>query len=71
MLLHFLQKLDDDLGRGPDEYLPPPALLGVGNGLEAIRQYGHANHLFRFDATSKTIGRKGRKQEEKREQPGE
>jgi hypothetical protein len=36
VLLHFLKELDHDLGAGPDQDLPPPALLGVGDCLEAV-----------------------------------
>jgi hypothetical protein len=45
MLLHFLEKLDDDLGGRPDQNLSPATFFSVGNGLEAISQNRHAHHL--------------------------
>lgn len=45
MLLHLKEKFDHHLGRGANQHLSPTTLLGIGNGLEAISQYGHAHHL--------------------------
>jgi hypothetical protein len=44
MLLHLLQKFDDDLGRRADEDLPLSTLLSVRHSLQAIGEDGHANH---------------------------
>jgi hypothetical protein len=45
VLLHHLQKLDDDLGTRADEHLSLSALLGVVDCLQAISQHTHAHHL--------------------------
>ena len=44
-LLHHLQKLDHHLGRRPDNNLPLPPLLRVGDGLQAVCQHRHLRHL--------------------------
>jgi hypothetical protein len=48
MLLHFLQKLNDDFTGRSDQNLSASTLFRVGNRLEAICQNGHANHLERL-----------------------
>jgi hypothetical protein len=45
MLLHQLEKLNDDLRGRPQEDLPLAALLGIVHGLKRIVQYGDADHL--------------------------
>lgn len=44
MLLHNMEELDDDLGRGSDEDLSLPGLLGVVDGVEAIVEDGSLDH---------------------------
>ena len=46
MLLHHLQKLDDDLGVWPDQHLALSTLLGIHNVVEAIAQHTDSHHLF-------------------------
>ena len=36
VLLHNLQELDHNLGAWPDQHLPLPALLRVGDGLQSV-----------------------------------
>lgn len=45
VLLHNLQELDDDLGRGPDHDLTLAGLLGVVDAVEGIVQDGGADHF--------------------------
>ena len=45
MLLHLLQKLDDDLGAGSDQDLSSTTLFRVGNCFQAIGQNRHSHHL--------------------------
>ena len=45
MLLHDLQELDDDLGRGADQDLALAGLLGVVDAVEGIVQDGGADHF--------------------------
>lgn len=45
MLLHTQQKFHNHTTRGPDQDVPLALLLSVYNGLEAIGQHAHANHL--------------------------
>merc|ERR1719330_1560761 len=44
MLLHHLEKLDDDLGARSDEHLPLPALLRVQNAVQAITEDADTHH---------------------------
>ena len=45
VLLHDVEELDDDLGRGSDEDLSLPGLLGVVDGVEAIVEDGSLDHF--------------------------
>lgn len=45
MLLHDVQELDDDLGRGTDHDLTATHLLGVVDGVERIVEDGSADHF--------------------------
>ena len=45
MLLHHLQKLDDDLGVWPDQDLTLSSLLSIHDVVEAIAQHADAHHL--------------------------
>ena len=45
MLLHHLQKLDNDLGARADEHLALAGLLGVVDGVKRIVKNGSANHV--------------------------
>lgn len=45
VLLHDLQELDNDLGRGSDQDLALAGLLGVVDALEGIVENGGADHL--------------------------
>jgi hypothetical protein len=45
MLLHTLQKLDNNLGGRTDKDLPLSALFSVGDCLQTIGENWHANHL--------------------------
>lgn len=45
VLLHDLQKLDNDLGRRADQDLTLAHLLGVVDALKSIVQNGGADHL--------------------------
>lgn len=45
VLLHNLQELHNDLRAGPNEHLPLPALLSVGDGLKGIGKHRHPYHL--------------------------
>ena len=45
MLLHHLQKLDDDLRAGSDHALALARLLGVVDGLERIIEDGSLDHV--------------------------
>merc|ERR1719258_787657 len=44
VLLHRLQEFDDDLRARSDQHLALAALLGVRDGLEAVREDAHSNH---------------------------
>lgn len=45
MLLHDVQELDNDLGRGTDHDLTATHLLGVVDGVERIVKDGGADHF--------------------------
>jgi hypothetical protein len=45
VLLHLLQKFDDDFTTGPDQDLSTTTLFGIGYCLETISENRHANHL--------------------------
>jgi hypothetical protein len=45
VLLHDVQELDNDLGRGPDEDLSLATLLGVVDGVQAVVENGSADHF--------------------------
>lgn len=45
VLLHALQKLDDDFTRGSDQHLTLSALFSVCDCLQTIREDRHAHHL--------------------------
>lgn len=47
MLLHDAQKLDDDLGRRPDQDLPLARLLGVVDGIQGVVENGSLDHFDR------------------------
>merc|ERR1719162_939042 len=47
MFLHHLQKLDDNLGVGPDEHLTFATLLGIHDVVQAITQHTDTHHPFR------------------------
>lgn len=44
MLLHNLQKFDDNLRRWSDQHLPFAPLFGIGDVLEAVVQNADKNH---------------------------
>jgi hypothetical protein len=46
VLLHLLQKFDDDFTTGPDQDLSTTTLFGIGYCLETISENRHANHLW-------------------------
>lgn len=46
VLLHELEKLDDDLRRGANDHLLLPNALGVANGLECVTENIDANHAY-------------------------
>lgn len=45
MLLHDAQKLDDDLGRRPDQHLPLARLLGVVDGIQGVIENRSLDHF--------------------------
>lgn len=45
VFLHHLQKLDDDLGVGPDQNLALSTLLSIDNVVQAIAQDTDSNHV--------------------------
>lgn len=45
MLLHDAQKLDNDLGRRPDQDLPLTRLLGVVDGIQGVVENGSLDHF--------------------------
>jgi len=53
VLLHFLQKLDNDLATGSHKDLSPSSLFSVGDRFEAIGKNRYANHLKEYRKESK------------------
>lgn len=47
VLLHDAQKLDNDLGRRPDQDLPLARLLGVVDGIQGVVENGSLDHFDR------------------------
>ena len=45
MLLHDLEESDDDLAAGPDQDLSLTTLLSIVEGLKAVGEDAHADHL--------------------------
>jgi hypothetical protein len=44
MTLHDDQKLDNNLGRGPDHHLPLPSLLSIVHGFKRIIENTDSHH---------------------------
>lgn len=58
VLLHHLQELDNDLGRGAQQNLPLASGLGVANGVQCVVQDTCSDHLWRRRAC-RSVANKG------------